>query len=62
MGVCHNDYQDACKEVIDEYIRWEGLGGIDLHGWEDMILEPWTAEVWQRVRDGIPGYDDAIRG
>jgi len=51
MGVCHNDYKDAVKDVIDECIGWEGLDGIDLHGWEDMVLEPWTGEIWQRVRD-----------
>jgi len=51
MGVCHNDYKDAVKDVIDESLGWEGLDGIDLHGWEDMVLEPWTAEIWQKVRD-----------
>ncbi len=51
MGVCYNDYKDALKDVIDECIGWEGLDGIDLHGWPTMVLEPWTAEIWQRIRD-----------
>ncbi|MEA1928549.1 MAG: adenosine deaminase [Candidatus Auribacterota bacterium] len=51
MGVCHNDYKDALKEVIDDSIGWEGLAGLDLHGWEDMELEPWTGEIWQRARE-----------
>lgn len=51
MGVCHNDYKDAVKEVIDECVRWKELDGIDLHGWEDMVLESWTAKIWRKVRE-----------
>lgn len=50
-GMCHNDYVDAGKDLIDESLTWEGLDGIDLHGPEDLPLEPWTAEVWQAARD-----------
>jgi adenosine deaminase len=49
-GMCHNDYKDAGRELIEEALRWPELDGIDLHGWEDIPLEPWTADVWARAR------------
>ncbi len=49
-GMCHNDYVDAGKELIEDSLTWEGLDGIDLHGWEDIPVEPWTADVWERAR------------
>lgn len=50
-GMCHNDYAEAGKDLIDSCLTWEGLDGIDLHGPEDLPLEPWTAEIWQSARD-----------
>ena len=50
-GMCHNDYHDAGRELIEESLRWPQLDGIDLHGWEDLPLESWTADVWSRARD-----------
>lgn len=49
-GMCHNDYKDAGRDLIEEALRWPELDGIDLHGWEDLPLEPWTADVWARAR------------
>jgi Adenosine deaminase len=49
-GMCHNDYKDAGRELIEEALRWPELDGIDLHGWEDIPLESWTADVWARAR------------
>lgn len=49
-GMCHNDYAGAVREVIDDAVTWPELTGLDLHGWEDLPLEPWTAEVWARAR------------
>ncbi|MCH6258444.1 adenosine deaminase [Puniceicoccaceae bacterium K14] len=49
-GMCHNDYVDAGKDLIEECITWNGLDGIDLHGPEDLPLEPWIAHVWDRAR------------
>ena len=51
MGMCHNDYQGAGKQIIDDCIHWEQLSGIDLHGPEYWELEPWTAQVWRRAGD-----------
>jgi adenosine deaminase len=50
VGMSHNDYAGAAKELIDDAPNWSGLTGLDLHGWEDLPLEPWTAEVWARAR------------
>ncbi|MBC2606582.1 adenosine deaminase [Pelagicoccus albus] len=49
-GMCHNDYKDAGKDLIDSCLTWEGLDGIDLHGPEDLPLEPWTADIWEKAR------------
>lgn len=49
-GMCHDDYKDAGKDLIDECLTWEGLDGIDLHGPEYTPLEPWTADIWKRAR------------
>ncbi len=49
-GMCHNDYTGAGRELIEDALRWPELDGIDLHGWEDIPLEPWTADVWARAR------------
>jgi len=49
-GMCHNDYAGPTREWIDAATGWDGLSGLDLHGPEDLPLEPWTAEVWARAR------------
>lgn len=49
-GMCHNDYKDAGRDLIEAALTWPELDGIDLHGWEDIPLEPWTADVWARAR------------
>jgi adenosine deaminase len=49
-GMCHNDYHGAGRDLIEDCLRWPELDGIDLHGWEDLPLEPWTADVWARAR------------
>lgn len=49
-GMCHNDYRDAGRELIEDALTWPELDGIDLHGWEDIPLESWTSDVWARAR------------
>ncbi|GAB5560184.1 MAG: adenosine deaminase [Synoicihabitans sp.] len=49
-GMCHNDYVDAGKDLIESCLTWTGLDGIDLHGWEDIPVEPWTDDIWARAR------------
>jgi adenosine deaminase len=49
-GMCHNDYTGPGKELIEDALTWPELDGLDLHGLEDLPLEPWTADVWERAR------------
>jgi adenosine deaminase len=49
-GMCHDDYAGAGRELIEDSLRWPELDGLDLHGLEDIPLEPWTADVWERAR------------
>jgi adenosine deaminase len=49
-GMGHDDYRDAGRELIEDALGWPELDGIDLHGPEDIPLQPWTADVWARAR------------
>lgn len=49
-GMCHNDYVDAGKEIIEDSLGWDSLAGVDIHGPEYWPLEPWTADVWSRAK------------
>lgn len=50
MGIHHDGYTERSRPFIDDCVNWESLDGVDLHGTETTPLEPWTAEVWRRVR------------
>lgn len=49
-GMSHNDYAGAARELIDDALTWPELDGFDLHGPEDLPVEPWTDELWARAR------------
>jgi adenine deaminase len=49
-GMCHNDYDGPSRSWIDAAPEWEGLSGLDLHGPEDLPVEPWTARIWEKAR------------
>jgi len=49
-GMLRIDYTPDFAPVIDSLPDWEHLAGVDLHGVEVWDLEPWTAQVWERVR------------
>lgn len=49
-GMPRDAYQGPLRAVIDELENWEELAGVDLHGFEAMPTEPWTANVWARLR------------
>lgn len=51
LGIHHNGCGAKMRPVIEEAIGWAELAGVDLHGTEDLPLEPWTAEIWQAARD-----------
>jgi adenosine deaminase len=46
-----NAYEGPLRATIDEMADWEHLAGADLHGFERMPTEGWTAPVWSRLRE-----------
>jgi len=49
-GMLRTDYDGPLRAVIDDLENWDDLAGVDLHGFEQVPTEPWTAKVWQRLR------------
>ncbi len=49
-GMLRSDYVGPMQAVIDDLENWGELAGVDLHGFEQVPTEPWTAKVWQRLR------------
>lgn len=50
-GMLRTDYVGPMRAVIDDLGNWDGLAGVDLHGFEQVPTEAWTAGVWARLRD-----------
>jgi adenosine deaminase len=50
-GMLRTDYSGPLQAVIDTLGDWEGLAGVDLHGYEPVPTEAWTAGVWSRLRE-----------
>jgi adenosine deaminase len=49
-GMLRSDYDGPLRATIDALADWDGLAGVDLHGFERMPTEPWSARIWARVR------------
>lgn len=49
-GMLRNAYEGNLRETIDSLEEWDSLDGIDLHGFERMPTEPWSAKIWERAR------------
>jgi adenosine deaminase len=49
-GMLRDAYDGPLRATIDEMEGWDGLSGVDLHGFELMPTEPWSARVWERMR------------
>lgn len=49
-GMLRTDIVGDLRPTIDQLHTWEGLAGVDLHGFEAMKTEPETAAVWARIR------------
>jgi len=43
-------YEGPMIDVINSLGRWPELSGVDLHGFEAMPTEPWSAKIWERLR------------
>ncbi len=50
LGIHHNGAGEKMRPVLEEALGWKELAGIDLHGFEDAPLEPWTAPYWAAAR------------
>jgi adenosine deaminase len=49
-GMLRTDYAGPMRAVIDDLETWDELAGVDLHGFERVPTEAWTAGVWARLR------------
>jgi adenosine deaminase len=73
-GMLRNAYDGPLRSTIDSLEKWDGLAGVDLHGFERMPTEPWSLRVWERLAragkvtkchagefDGAPRVREAIQ-
>lgn len=49
-GMLRSDVSGPLRTTIDQLHTWDGLAGVDLHGFELMPTERDTAAVWARIR------------
>ncbi len=49
-GMLRSDIAGSLRPTIDRLHEWDGLAGVDLHGFEQMPTAPGTAEIWARLR------------
>ncbi|MEN9840382.1 MAG: hypothetical protein RL376_182, partial [Verrucomicrobiota bacterium] len=49
-GMLRSDYAGPMQAIIDGLERLDTLAGVDLHGYEPVPTEAWTAPVWARLR------------
>ena len=51
LGMFRDHYDHpALAKVIEEAITWDEIAGLDLHGFEDPVFQPWSVDVWARAR------------
>ena len=49
-GMLRTDLGGELRRTIDQLHTWDGLAGVDLHGFEKQETHPDTAAVWARLR------------
>ena len=49
-GMLRTDYYGPMQAVIDDLENWDELAGVDLHGFEQVPTEAWTAKIWARLQ------------
>lgn len=49
-GMLRSDISGDLRPTINQLHTWDGLAGVDLHGFEQMPTVVETAEVWARLR------------
>lgn len=50
LGIHHDGAGGKMRAVLEDALTWPGLDGIDLHGFEDKPVEPWTRDYWAAAR------------
>jgi len=50
LGIHHDGAAGKMRGVLEDALTWPGLAGIDLHGFEDKPVEPWTRDYWAAAR------------
>ncbi|AOS45780.1 Aminodeoxyfutalosine deaminase [Lacunisphaera limnophila] len=50
LGIHHNGAGPRMMPILEEALTWPDLAGVDLHGFEDAPVEPWTAPYWAAAR------------
>jgi adenosine deaminase len=48
-GMLRSAYDGPLRSTIDAMDGWEDLAGVDLHGYEHMPTEPWSARIWEKM-------------
>jgi adenosine deaminase len=49
-GMLRTDYTGPMRGIIDQLDTWDELAGVDLHGFEQVPTEAWSAKIWERLR------------
>jgi adenosine deaminase len=49
-GMLRSDIGGELRPTIEQLHTWDGLAGVDLHGFETMPTHPDTAALWKRIR------------
>ena len=50
LGMFRDHYVGEFARVIEEAITWDEIAGVDLHGFENPVFQPWSVDVWARAR------------
>ncbi|MBI5422539.1 MAG: adenosine deaminase [Opitutae bacterium] len=50
LGIHHDGAGGKMRAVLEDALTWPDLAGIDLHGFEDKPIEPWTRDYWAAAR------------
>ncbi|MCX6952273.1 MAG: adenosine deaminase family protein [Verrucomicrobia bacterium] len=50
LGMFRDHYAGPLAKVVDEAIAWDEIAGVDLHGFERPEFQPWSADIWEKVR------------
>ncbi len=50
LGMFRDHYTGPLAKIVDEAITWDEIAGVDLHGFERPEFQPWSADIWAKVK------------